>query len=97
MKGILISASLLALTLTAGAQSGFISDTKYRAGMENLFNQRIKTVGKKFYNTQKEKLTLQIIQHRSLPTTCAFRSRLVMKWRGARMYLNYCFVTLCCQ
>ena len=57
MKGILISASLLALTLTAGAQSGFISDTKYRAGMENLFNQRIKTVGKKFYNTQKEKLT----------------------------------------
>ena len=57
MKGILISASLLALTFTAGAQSGFISDTKYRAGMENLFNQRIKTVGKKFYNTQKEKLT----------------------------------------
>lgn len=57
MKGILISASLLALTLTAGAQSGFISDTKYRAGMENLFNQRIKTVGKNFYNTQKEKLT----------------------------------------
>ena len=57
MKGILISASLLALTLTAGVQSGFISDTKYRAGMENLFNQRIKTVGKKFYNTQKEKLT----------------------------------------
>lgn len=57
MKKILISASLLALTLTANAQGNFISDNSYRAGMENLFNQRIKTVGKKFYNTQKEKLT----------------------------------------
>lgn len=57
MKRILISASLFALTLTAGAQGSFITDTQYRAGMESLFNQRIKTVGKKFYNTQKEKLT----------------------------------------
>lgn len=57
MKRILISASLFALTLTAGAQGSFINDTQYRAGMESLFNQRIKTVGKKFYNTQKEKLT----------------------------------------
>ena len=57
MKRILISASLFALTLTAGAQGSFITDTQYRAGMENLFNQRIKTVGKKFYNTKKEKLT----------------------------------------
>ena len=57
MKRILISASLFALTLTAGAQGSFITDTQYRAGMESLFNQRIKTVGKKFYNTKKEKLT----------------------------------------
>ena len=57
MKRILISASLFALTLTAGAQGNFITDTQYRAGMESLFNQRIKTVGKKFYNTKKEKLT----------------------------------------
>ena len=57
MKRILISASLFALTLTAGAQGSFITDTQYRAGMESLFNQRIKTVGKKFYNTKKDKLT----------------------------------------
>lgn len=57
MKRILISVSLFALTLTAGAQGSFITDTQYRAGMESLFNQRIKTVGKKFYNTKKEKLT----------------------------------------
>lgn len=57
MKRILISASLFALTLTAGAQGSFITDTQYRAGMESLFNQRIKTVGKKFYSTKKEKLT----------------------------------------
>ena len=57
MKRILISASLFALTLTAGAQGSFITDTQYRAGMESLFNQRIKTVGKKFYNTKKEKFT----------------------------------------
>ena len=57
MRRILISASLFALTLTAGAQGSFITDTQYRAGMESLFNQRIKTVGKKFYNTKKEKLT----------------------------------------
>lgn len=57
MKRILISASLFALTLTAGAQGSFITDIQYRAGMESLFNQRIKTVGKKFYNTQNEKLT----------------------------------------
>lgn len=57
MKRILISALLFALTLTAGAQGSFITDTQYRAGMESLFNQRIKTVGKKFYNTKKEKLT----------------------------------------
>ena len=57
MKRILISASLFALTLTAGAQGSFITDTQYRAGTESLFNQRIKTVGKKFYNTKKEKLT----------------------------------------
>ena len=52
MKRILISASLFALTLTAGAQGSFITDTQYRAGLESLFNQRIKTVGKKFYNTK---------------------------------------------
>ena len=57
MKRILISASLFALTLTDGAHGSFITDTQYRAGMESLFNQRIKTVGKKFYNTKKEKLT----------------------------------------
>ncbi len=57
MKRILISVSLFALTLTAGAQGSFITDIQYRAGMESLFNQRIKTVGKKFYNTQNEKLT----------------------------------------
>ncbi|WP_293525259.1 transglutaminase domain-containing protein [Prevotella sp.] len=57
MKRILISVSLFALTLTAGAQGSFITDIQYRAGMESLFNQRIKTVGKKFYNTQNERLT----------------------------------------
>lgn len=57
MKKILISASIFALSLTANAQGQFISDTNYRNTVENIFKERIKTVGKTFYNTQKEKLT----------------------------------------
>lgn len=57
MKKILISASIFALSLTANAQGQFISDTNYRNNVENIFKERIKTVGKTFYNTQKEKLT----------------------------------------
>ena len=57
MKKILISASIFALSLTANAQGQFISDTNYRNTIENIFKERVKTVGKTFYNTQKEKLT----------------------------------------
>lgn len=57
MKIILISASIFALSLTANAQGQFISDTNYRNNVENIFKERVKTVGKTFYNTQKEKLT----------------------------------------
>ena len=57
MKKILISASIFALSLTANAQGQFISDTNYRNTVENIFKERVKTVGKTFYNTQKEKLT----------------------------------------
>ena len=57
MKKILISASILALSLTANAQGQFISDTNYRNTVENIFKERVKTVGKTFYNTQKENLT----------------------------------------
>ena len=57
MKKILISASIFALSLTANAQGQFISDANYRNTVENIFKERIKTVGKTFYNTQKEKLT----------------------------------------
>ena len=57
MKKILISASIFALSLTANAQGQFISDTNYRNTMENIFKERVKTVGKTFYNTQKENLT----------------------------------------
>ena len=57
MKKILISASIFALSLTANAQGQFISDTNYRNTVENIFKERIKTVGKTFYNTQKENLT----------------------------------------
>ena len=57
MKKILISASIFALSLTANAQGQFISDTNYRYTVENIFKERVKTVGKTFYNTQKEKLT----------------------------------------
>lgn len=57
MKKILISASIFALSLTANAQGQFISDTNYRNNVENIFKERVKTVGKTFYNTQKEKLT----------------------------------------
>ena len=57
MKRLLISASLLAAALSINAQSGFISDTQYRAQMEQTFAQRVKTIGKSFYNTKKEKLT----------------------------------------
>ena len=57
MKKILISASIFALSLTANAQGQFISDANYRSTVENIFKERIKTVGKTFYNTQKEKLT----------------------------------------
>lgn len=57
MKKILISASIFALSLTANAQGQFISDTNYRNNVENIFKERVKTVGKTFYNTQEEKLT----------------------------------------
>ncbi|WP_278910981.1 transglutaminase-like domain-containing protein [Leyella stercorea] len=57
MKKILISASIFALSLTANAQGQFIYDTNYRNTVENIFKERVKTVGKTFYNTQKEKLT----------------------------------------
>lgn len=57
MKKILISASIFALSLTANAQGQFISDTNYRNTVENIFKERVKTVGKTFYNTDKEKLT----------------------------------------
>lgn len=57
MKKILISASIFALSLTANAQGQFISDTNYRNTVENIFKERVKTVGKTFYNTQEEKLT----------------------------------------
>ena len=57
MKKILISASIFALSLTANAQGQFISDINYRNTVENIFKERVKTVGKTFYNTQKEKLT----------------------------------------
>ena len=57
MRKILISASIFALSLTANAQGQFISDTNYRNNVENIFKERVKTVGKTFYNTQKEKLT----------------------------------------
>ena len=58
MKKILISASIFALSLTANAQGQFISDANYRNTVENIFKERVKTVGKTFYNTQKEKLTV---------------------------------------
>ncbi len=57
MKKILISASIFAFSLTANAQGQFISDTNYRNTVENIFKERVKTVGKTFYNTQKENLT----------------------------------------
>ena len=57
MKKILISASIFALSLTANAQGQFISDTNYRNTVENILKERVKTVGKTFYNTQKENLT----------------------------------------
>ena len=57
MKKILISASIFALSLTANAQGQFISDPNYRNTVENIFKERVKTVGKTFYNTQKENLT----------------------------------------
>ena len=57
MNKILISASIFALSLTANAQGQFISDTNYRNTVENIFKERVKTVGKTFYNTQKENLT----------------------------------------
>lgn len=57
MKKILISASFFALSLTANAQGLFISDANYRTTVENIFNERVKTVGKTFYNTQNENLT----------------------------------------
>ena len=57
MKKILISASIFALSLTANARGQFISDTNYRNTVENIFKERVKTVGKTFYNTQKENLT----------------------------------------
>lgn len=57
MKKFLIYASIFALSLTANAQGQFISDTNYRNTVENIFKERVKTVGKTFYNTQEEKLT----------------------------------------
>ena len=57
MKRILISASLFALCLTANAQSQFISSPTYRSAMEHIFEQRINSVGKTFYDTTKANLT----------------------------------------
>lgn len=57
MKRILISASLFALSLTANAQNQFISSPTYRSAMEQIFEQRINSIGKTFYDTAKENLT----------------------------------------
>lgn len=57
MKRFFISASLFALCLSINAQGEFISDATYRLNMEQQFNERIKTVGMKFYNIKKENLT----------------------------------------
>ena len=57
MKRFFISASFFALCLAANAQGQFISNAAYRTNMEQQFNERIKTVGKTFYNIKKEKLT----------------------------------------
>lgn len=45
------------MAIAINAQGSFISDTHYWNDMEQLFNKRIKTVGKKFYNINNEKLT----------------------------------------
>lgn len=70
MKKILISASIFALSLTANAQGQFISDTNYRNTVENIFKERVKTVGKTFYNTQKENLTAN--EQEALKFLCAY-------------------------
>lgn len=57
MKRLFISASLFALCLTASAQGTFISNAAYRTTMQQQFNERIKTVGKTFYNTSNLNLT----------------------------------------
>ena len=57
MKKFLVSASFLALALTASSQGMFISSPAYRTAMEATFNERIKTIGKTFYDTKKQKLT----------------------------------------
>ena len=46
------------LAMTGSAQGAFISDKHYRANMEQAFSQRIKTVGKTFYDTKGEHLTV---------------------------------------
>ena len=51
MKRLFISASLLAISLTASAQTPFISNAAYRTTMQQQLDKRIKTVGKTFYNT----------------------------------------------
>ena len=57
MKRLLISASLIALALSADAQVAFISSDSFRTDMEQAFTQRMKTVGKAFYDIKKETLT----------------------------------------
>lgn len=51
MKRLFISASLLAISLAARAQTPFISNAAYRTTMQQQLDKRIKTVGKTFYNT----------------------------------------------
>ena len=51
MKRLFISASLLAISLAASAQTPFISNAAYRTTMQQQLDKRIKTVGKTFYNT----------------------------------------------
>lgn len=57
MKRLLISAALLSMSLTINAQGQFISDGAYKNKMEQIFKQRISTIGKTFYNIKKEKLS----------------------------------------
>lgn len=57
MKNIITLVSAAMLCLSANAGEHFISNTDYRSNVEKIFKERIKTVGKTFYNTKGEKLT----------------------------------------